>query len=61
MATTVYVDARLQRIGWCEILRDAVSKELVAVPSLVSHDSPKYLHVSVTGNRVTVSVEKRST
>ena len=59
MSRAVFVDTRLQRIAWCELYRDLVTKEIVAVPSLVSHDAPEYLHVETQGDKVIVTVRRR--
>jgi hypothetical protein len=56
----VYADTQLHRIAWCEIYRDLATNEIVAVPSLVSHDALEYLHVESDHDSVIIKVVKRT-
>jgi len=49
---------QLVRIGWCELFRTATG-ELVAVPSIPAHTASEYLHATVEGDVVVVTVKKR--
>ena len=49
---------QLVRIGWCELFRTATG-ELVAVPSIPAHTASEYLHATVDGDVVVVTVKKR--
>lgn len=64
MSRAVYAAVDLVRIGWCEIYRqrapDGSTSEIVAVPSLVSYEAKEYLRVVTDGDKVIVTVEKRS-
>jgi len=59
MPRTEYADEYLVRLGWIEVLRNS-RNELVAVPSIPSHQAVEYLHVAVDGNRVIITVERRT-
>ena len=57
--TYVGVNDQLVRMGWCELFRTATG-ELIAVPSIPIHTVPEYLHATVDGDVVVVTVKKRS-
>jgi hypothetical protein len=49
----------VERVGWVEIYRTLATGKLVAVPS-VFHNAPQYLHAETSGDKVVVTVKKRS-
>jgi hypothetical protein len=56
--TYVGVNDQLVRIGWCELFRTATG-ELVAVPPIPAHTASEYLHATVDGDVVVVTVKQR--
>jgi len=61
MVAHAYVGAneQLVRTGWVEIFRTATG-ELIAVPSIPAHTAPQYLHATIDGDVVVVTVKKRA-